>query len=59
MRRAVVAYNGGDSLDLILLLCAVGGEVTSPSGTAPDRYVYYPAPKSTQRGPIEGREEDE
>ncbi len=25
---------------------AAGGVVNSPTGTAPDRYVYYPEPKS-------------
>ena len=55
MRRTVVAYIGGaaSTLALILLLGA-GGKVTSPSGTAPDRYVYYPG---TEEHPTEPYQE--
>jgi glyoxylase-like metal-dependent hydrolase (beta-lactamase superfamily II) len=31
---------------------AAGGKVTSPTGTAPDRYVYYPGTESLDKGEI-------
>jgi ribonuclease Z len=43
MRRTVSAFIAGSVLTLTLvLLLGAGGKVTSPTGTAPDRYVYYP-----------------
>jgi ribonuclease Z len=31
---------------------AAGGKVTSPTGTAPDRYVYYPGTESLDKDEI-------
>ena len=31
---------------------AAGGKVTSPTGTAPERYVYYPGTEALQKGEI-------
>ncbi len=47
--RRGIHWGAASTLALILLLGA-GGEVTSPSGTAPDRYVYYPG---TEEHPTE------
>ena len=42
-RQTVTAYiAGGVSVLIAILLLGAGGTVTSPTGTAPDRYVYYP-----------------
>ncbi|NIP13479.1 MAG: hypothetical protein GWM88_01545, partial [Pseudomonadales bacterium] len=42
-RRAIVGFIGGVAATLgVILLLGAGGTVTSPTGTAPDRYVYYP-----------------
>jgi len=42
-RRTMVAFIGGVASTLaVILLLGAGGKVTSPTGTAPDRYVYYP-----------------
>jgi ribonuclease Z len=42
---AVGYYLGTSKTDKVLQVAtaeAAGGRVTSPTGTAPDRYVYYP-----------------
>jgi len=31
---------------------AAGGKVTSPTGTAPDRYAYYPGTEELAKGEI-------
>ncbi len=42
-RKTIAAYIGGGlSALFVILLLGAGGKVTSPTGTAPDRYVYYP-----------------
>jgi ribonuclease Z len=42
-RRTIFAFIGGAAATLALvLLLGAGGKVTSPTGTAPDRYAYYP-----------------
>ena len=42
-RGNVVSFVGGLVAALaVILLIGAGGTVTSPTGTAPDRYVYYP-----------------
>jgi ribonuclease Z len=42
-RRTIVGFIGGVAATLgVILLLGAGGTVTSPTGTAPDRYVYYP-----------------
>ncbi len=42
-RRTIVAFIGGiASTVAVFALLGAGGKVTSPTGTAPDRYVYYP-----------------
>jgi hypothetical protein len=41
-RRPIVTFIGGVAATLaVILLLGAGGKVTSPTGTAPDRYVYY------------------
>jgi hypothetical protein len=52
-RRAIVAYIGGiASAVVVLALLGAGGKVTSPTGTAPDRYAYYPGSESLAKGEI-------
>ena len=52
-RRAIVAYIGGiASAVVVLALLGAGGTVTSPTGTAPDRYAYYPGSESLAKGEI-------
>ncbi len=42
-RRTILAYIGGvASAAVVFILLGAGNKVTSPTGTAPDRYVYYP-----------------
>ena len=42
-RRTILAYIGGAaSAAVVFILIGAGGKVTSPTGTAPERYVYYP-----------------
>ncbi|MCZ6824300.1 MAG: hypothetical protein O7E50_01275, partial [Gemmatimonadetes bacterium] len=41
--RLGAAFLAGVALTIVsLVLLGAGGEVKSPTGTAPDRYVYYP-----------------
>jgi ribonuclease Z len=43
MHRPVVTFIAGVAATLaVILLLGAGGTVNSPTGTAPDRYVYYP-----------------
>ena len=48
-QRTIVAFIGGAVVTLaVLLLVGAGGKVTSPTGTAPDRYVYYPGTEALE-----------
>jgi ribonuclease Z len=53
MRRNAIVFAAGvaATLSLIVLLGA-GGTVTSPTGEAPDRYVYYPGTEELSKGEI-------
>ena len=43
MRSKVMVFVSGSAATLgLVLLVGAGGKVSSPTGTAPDRYVYYP-----------------
>ena len=42
----------GKDLDLVKEAEAAGGKVTSPTGVAPDRYVYYPGTEKLERDEI-------
>jgi ribonuclease Z len=51
-RRAiwvVIPFLAGLAVPLLL---GAGGKVTSPTGTAPDRYVYYPGTETLSPGEI-------
>ncbi len=53
MRRTLSAFIAGSALMLLLvLLLGAGGKVTSPTGTAPGRYVYYPGTEPLDAGEI-------
>ncbi len=42
-RRAILPFIAGAAAALtVVLLLGAGGKVESPTGTAPDRYAYYP-----------------
>ena len=48
-RRTIVAFIGGiASTVAVFALLGAGGKVTSPTGTAPDRYVYYPGTEALE-----------
>ncbi|UCE87612.1 MAG: MBL fold metallo-hydrolase, partial [Deltaproteobacteria bacterium] len=52
-RRISVAFIGGVALTLgVILMLGAGGKVTSPTGTAPDRYVYYPGTEALRSDEI-------
>jgi ribonuclease Z len=52
-RRTIVAYiGGGVSALVVIMLLGAGGKVTSPTGTAPDRYVYYPGTEALAKDEI-------
>ncbi len=52
-RRIIVAFIGGIAATLaVLVLLGAGGKVTSPTGTAPDRYVYYPGTEALESDEI-------
>jgi ribonuclease Z len=40
------------TLGITITVFAAGGVVTSPTGTAPDRYVYYPGTEALTKGEI-------
>jgi len=48
-RRTILAYIGGVvSAAVVLILLGAGDKVTSPTGTAPGRYVYYPGTEALE-----------
>jgi ribonuclease Z len=52
-RRPIVTFIGGVAATLaVILLLGAGGKVTSPTGTAPDRYVYYPGTEALSKDEI-------
>jgi ribonuclease Z len=52
-RKTIVAFIGGiASTVAVFALLGAGGKVTSPTGTAPDRYAYYPGTESLAKGEI-------
>jgi ribonuclease Z len=52
-RRIIVAFIGGIASTLaVVVLLGAGGKVTSPTGTAPDRYVYYPGTEALEKDEI-------
>jgi ribonuclease Z len=52
-RRSIAAYIGGIASAVVALaLLGAGGKVTSPTGTAPDRYAYYPGTEALAKGEI-------
>jgi ribonuclease Z len=51
--RIAVAFFAGVSLTILLLvLLGAGGTVKSPTGTAPDRYAYYPGTEDLDKDEI-------
>ena len=52
-RRITLAFIGGiASTVAVFVLLGAGGKVTSPTGTAPDRYVYYPGTEALESDEI-------
>jgi ribonuclease Z len=52
-RRFIVTLIGGVAAALaVIVLLGAGGKVTSPTGTAPDRYVYYPGTEALGKDEI-------
>ena len=47
-----VSDNGFSDVSLVSTAEAAGGKVVSPTGTAPDRYVYYPGTEELKKGEI-------
>ena len=47
-------YNGqtGNGIEIVKRAEAAGGKVVSPTGTAPDRYVYYPGTEELKKDEI-------
>ena len=48
----VAAFSSSNNFSLLGNAHAAGGKVTSPTGTAPDRYVYYPGTESLDKDEI-------
>ncbi|MBW2538373.1 MAG: hypothetical protein JRE27_02060, partial [Deltaproteobacteria bacterium] len=47
-----VSDNGFSDVSLVSTAEAAGGKVVSPTGTAPDRYVYYPGTEELKKDEI-------
>ena len=47
-------YNGqtGNGIEIVKTAEAAGGKVVNPTGTAPDRYVYYPGTEALKKDEI-------
>ena len=53
MRHSFFAFMVGAAVALgLIALLGAGGKVTSPTGTAPDRYVYYPGTEILEKKEI-------
>ena len=51
--KLTIAFLAGCALMLgLLVLVGAGGVVRSPTGTAPDRYVYYPGTEPLEQDEI-------
>jgi ribonuclease Z len=51
--RVITAFLAGAALTIgAMILIGAGGTVESPTGTAPDRYAYYPGTEDLDKDEI-------